>query len=109
MPPSCWRASAIARRCRAWFFPHRGHRSGPSSGLSGRRATCGDAGGRSSDVVLVDLSDERMTDEDVVNQFLAALVDSAESLGRGAVRRCRGGSTAPRNPRGDLEPDHHIS
>ena len=27
-----------------------------------------------------DLSDERMTDEDVVDQFLAAPVDSAESL-----------------------------
>jgi hypothetical protein len=34
---------------------------------------------------LGDLSDERMTDEDVVDQFLAAPVDSAESLlGRNA-------------------------
>jgi hypothetical protein len=36
--------------------------------------------GVGSDVVLVDLSDERMTDEDVVDQFLVAPVDSAESL-----------------------------
>jgi hypothetical protein len=47
--------------------------------------SCGVAG----DVVLVDLSDERMTDEDVVNQFLAAPVDSAESL-------------LGRNPRGEV-------
>jgi hypothetical protein len=34
---------------------------------------------------LGDLSDERMTDEDVVDQFLASSVDSAESL---LGRRC---------------------
>ena len=33
-----------------------------------------------SEVVLGDLPDERMTDEDVVDQFLASSVDSAESL-----------------------------
>jgi len=31
-------------------------------------------------VVLGDLSDKHMTDEDVVDQFLASSVDSAESL-----------------------------
>jgi len=42
----------------------------------GGSGSCGVGG----DVVLGDLSDERMTDEDVVDQFLAAPVDSAESL-----------------------------
>jgi hypothetical protein len=42
----------------------------------GGSGSCGVGG----DVVLGDLSDERMTDEDVVDQFLASSVDSAESL-----------------------------
>jgi hypothetical protein len=42
----------------------------------GGSGSCGVGG----DVVLGDLSDERMTDKDVVDQFLASSVDSAESL-----------------------------
>ena len=38
------------------------------------------SGGVGSDVVLSDLSDERRTDEDVVNQFLASPIDAAEAL-----------------------------
>ena len=40
----------------------------------------GGPGGVGGDVVLGDLSNEPMTDEDVVDQFLASSVDSAESL-----------------------------
>src|SRR6478672_13442650 len=40
----------------------------------------GGSGGVGGDVVLHDLSDERMADEDVVDQFPASAVDSAESL-----------------------------
>src|SRR6478672_438371 len=40
----------------------------------------GGSGGVGGDVVLGDLSDERMADEDVVDQFLSSAVDSAESL-----------------------------
>lgn len=34
-------------------------------------------------MVLGDLSDERMTDEDVVDQFFASPIDAAEALGFG--------------------------
>ena len=47
------------------------------------RGSCGVGG----DVVLGDLSDQRLTDEDVVDQFLSSPVDSGESLlGRDARR-----------------------
>ena len=53
-------------------------RASPLGGVVvyGGSGSCGVGG----DVVLGDLSDKRMTDEDVVDQFLAAPVDSAESL-----------------------------
>ena len=62
-------------------------RSGRASALvgvlvDGWGGSCGVGG----DVVLVDLSDEGMADEDVVDQFLATSVYSAESLFGGDAR-----------------------
>ena len=55
--------------------------SAPVSGVvidRGRRS-----GGVGGDVVLSDLSDQRVADEDVVDQFLASPIDAAEALGFG--------------------------
>ena len=56
-------------------------RPGRASALGGV-VVYGGSGSRGvgGDVVLGDLSDKHMTDEDVVDQFLASSVDSAESL-----------------------------
>ena len=62
-------------------------RPGRASPLGGVVVYGGRRSGRvGSDVVSGDLPDERMTDKDVVDQFLAAPVDSAESLLGGYAR-----------------------
>jgi hypothetical protein len=85
-------------------------RSGCSAPLSGVVIDRGRRPGRvGGDVVLSDLSDQRVAHEDVVDQFLASPIDAAEALGFGDAwgqihSRCRSpwsGWLRPRVPISD--------